>query len=93
MTQSQLECAVARSTGESLCTVRHRGFHVLSHRRDGLEPEALQLAVDCPFCGTTCALESGPLGLPDVVACDRCDVEFDCRPDEVYAAANAFVAA
>src|SRR3989442_10492963 len=75
MTQAQLECAVARSTGESLCTVRHRGFHVLSHQREDLEPEALQLAVDCPFCGASCALQASPDGLPEAAGCDHCDVE------------------
>jgi hypothetical protein len=86
MTQSQLNHAVARSTGESLQTVRRRGFR---NRPVELEPEDLVLALDCPFCGRAVALDAAPgVPLPVVAECDRCDVYFEYGADELYAAAR-----
>ena len=87
MTQHQLERAVARSTGESLGTVRRLGFGPTAC--SGLEPEDLALAVDCPFCGRACGLASDAGGLPAMAECDPCDLYFDFRADEVYAAPSA----
>ena len=84
MTQHQLERAVARSTGESLAIVRHLGFGPPTHF--DLEPEDLALAVDCPFCGRTCGLASDAGGLPAMAECDPCDLYFEFRVHEVYAA-------
>ncbi len=88
MTQSQLDQAVATTTGESLSTIRHLGFGPLTEEADDLEPENLCLVLDCPFCrqpvaypGTTRSGESA------IAECDRCDVYFDFQPGEVYTAA------
>jgi hypothetical protein len=86
MTQSRLDRLVARTTGEPLHLVRSLGFHLLDGRASELEPEELSLGTNCPFCGHRVLLLSGPGGLPAVAECRRCDVEFDCRPEEVYAA-------
>ncbi len=89
MTQAQLDRTVARRTGESLRTIRHLGFHAQGGPPEDLEPEDLHLAVDCPFCGGSTRLPSGPGGLPAPAECDRCDVFFDYDPAEVYAAGPA----
>ncbi len=89
MTQAQLVRTVARRTGESLATIRHLGFHAQGGPPADLEPEDLHLAVDCPFCGKSNKLPSGPGGLPALAECDRCDVFFDYAPAEVYAAGPA----
>ena len=86
MTQPQLDRAVARSTGESLRTVRRLGFGLHSGPPIDLEPEDIALAVDCPFCGRPCAVPVGPAGSAPLAECDRCDIYFDYRPHEVYAA-------
>ena len=41
---------------------------------------------DCPFCGRPAPLEAAAGALPPLAECDRCDVYFDYRPAEVYAA-------
>ena len=51
-----------------------------------MEPEDLALAVDCPFCGRPCALPAGIGVSPPMAECDPCDVYFDLRPGDVYAA-------
>src|SRR5262245_29108179 len=52
LTQLMLERAVARSTGESLATVRRLGFSPLTTGPESEpDPEDLRLALDCPFCG------------------------------------------
>jgi hypothetical protein len=87
MTRAQLNHAVARITGESLRTVRHRGFGVLTKTPRDLEPEDIVLCVDCSFCG-------GPVpyrdqtreGTPALAECDHCDLEFEFALDEVYTA-------
>ncbi len=86
MTQSQLDRTVARRTGESLATIRHLGFHAQAGPPEDLEPEDLHLAVECPFCGGSSPLPSGPGELPAPAECGRCDVDFDYAPAEVYAA-------
>jgi hypothetical protein len=86
MTQQTLDRLVASSTGEAPRTIRRLGFQLQGRPGDGLEPEDLHLAVDCPFCGRPAPIEP-PADVPGALAeCDRCDVYFDYRPHEVYAA-------
>ena len=80
---------VDRGKAESLATIRHLGFHAQAGPAANLEPEDLHLAVDCPFCGKSNKLPSGPGGMPSLAECDRCDVFFDYAPAEVYAAGPA----
>lgn len=90
MTQSQLECAVAGATGESVTTVHRHGFSLLASRPADLEPEDLRLVLDCPFCGVPVAYpgttRDGSLALAE---CDSCDVYFDFAVKEVYAVGAA----
>lgn len=85
MTQAQLDRAVARRTGESLRTIRRLGFHAQSGPADGLEPEDLPLAVDCPFCGPRSPLPARSGGVPAPAECGRCDVDLDHAPGDLDA--------
>jgi hypothetical protein len=87
MTQQQLDRAVARSTGESLHTVRRLGFSPLPDDILAEDEGDLALFVDCPFCGRRAGLESSGSALPALAECGRCDIYFDYTPAEVYAAA------
>ena len=91
MTQHQLDRAVAQATSEALNTVRGLGFSPARDRAD-LEPEDLGLVVDCPFCGRPCGLDAATGGLPAMAECDPCDLYFEYRADEVYAAEAAHAA-
>jgi hypothetical protein len=87
MTQLQLECAVARATGEPLALIRGRGFGLAARRPSDLEPEDLALQVECPFCGRRLPYlgtsRGGSLALGE---CLTCDVYFDVAPADVFAA-------
>jgi hypothetical protein len=84
MTQAQLNSAVARRTGESIKTVRRRGFGMLAQDQHDLEPEEIVLHLDCPFCGRPVAY---PGAATELAACDHCDLDFDFDVDEVYTSA------
>jgi hypothetical protein len=86
MTQSQLDRAVARATGEPLRLIRGRGFGPAPRRPTDLEPEDPTLCVECPFCGRPVPYPGMAGGSPAPAECDRCDVVFDFAADEVYAA-------
>ena len=50
-----------------------------------LAPEAVQLVVDCPFCGRPVPYPGQASDGSDTMAeCDRCDVYFGFDPNEVY---------
>jgi hypothetical protein len=85
MTQMQLDCQIARITGEPLSTVNTLGFRVIAEKPDDLEPEDVKLVLDCPFCrqpvpypGLACD------GSETLAEYDHCDVYFEFDPDEVY---------
>lgn len=90
MTQLQLESAIAGTTGESLRTIRARGFSLLHPRPSHEDTCVLRLQLDCPFCGRPVAYPGtaadGSIALAE---CDRCDVDFEVAPTEVYAIAIA----
>jgi hypothetical protein len=91
MTQTQLVHAVARSTGESVRTVRHLGFSI---QRVVPPPDRsvddVRLVLDCPFCGRPVPYpgRAGD-GSAAMAECDRDDVYFGFDPREVYAAPAA----
>jgi len=90
LTQAQLDQEVASATGESLKTIRTRGFGLVSEKPADLEPEDLQLQLTCPFCGEHVPYRGGSSdGSAPLAECDRCDLEFPFEPDEVYAASTA----
>jgi hypothetical protein len=85
MTQMQLGRQVARITGEPLLMILQLGFSVMSEQPDELDPEDVQLALDCPFCGRPVPYPGHASDGSDTLAeCDRCDVYFGFHPDEVY---------
>jgi hypothetical protein len=87
VTQTQINYAVAASTGDSIHTVRQLGFGLLAHEPHDLEPEDLCLVLDCPFCRQPVPyLGTASSGEQAIAECDRCDVYFDFVPGEVYAA-------
>ena len=80
MRASQLVQAVARSTGDSLRTVRRLGFG----SPIALDPEDVALVVDCPFCRKPCPVPTMRRGETPMGECDPCDVYFDFDPAEIY---------
>ena len=93
MTQSQLDRSVARTTGESLRTVRSLGFHIQAGPSLDPEPEDLYLAVACPRCGVSRPLPCDRRGPAAMGECVPCDLLFDYRPGEVRVAGMATVGA
>ena len=47
MTQQQLDRAVAKATGESLCEIRHRGFSIADPAVVASDPEPDDLPPQC----------------------------------------------
>jgi hypothetical protein len=86
MTQRQLDRAVARTTGESLASVRRLGFGILPGPPVAMGPEDLDLAVDCPRCGACRRLPCDRHGTAAMAECVPCDLLFDYRPEDVYVA-------
>ncbi len=85
MTQMQLDCQIARITGEPLTTVNTLGFSVIAEEPDDLEPEDVKLVLDCPFCRQPVPYPGlAGDGSETLAECDRCDVYFEFDPDEVY---------
>lgn len=87
MTTKQVCAAVSRATGESLETIRHRGFSIKRLPDPDVDSGGgeVRLALDCPFCGALVVLShDGPAGLPVVAECDRCDTMFGYDCAEVY---------
>lgn len=80
MHPSLLNRAVARSTGDSLRTVRRLGFGPPI----ALDPDDVALVVDCPFCGKACSVPTTFCGKTPMGECDPCDIDFDFDPAEIY---------
>jgi hypothetical protein len=85
MTQGQLDCQVARITGEPLLSLRFLGFNLAARHGADLEPEDMKLVLDCPFCRQPVPYP-GPAadGSHTMAECDLCDVYFDFDTGEVY---------
>jgi hypothetical protein len=87
MTQTQLISCVASVTGETLRTIRARGFGLVVPEADNHDPEDLRLVLDCPFCRMAVpypgVARDGSLPMAE---CLRCDIYFPFALDEVYAA-------
>ena len=84
MIQAQLHHQIARITGEPVATILHMGFSPMPSP-DELEPEDVQLVLDCPFCGRPVPYPGlARDGSEAMAECDRCDVYFGFDPEEVY---------
>jgi hypothetical protein len=80
MTNSEIERAVARATGESRSVISRYGF---SRVPDECEPQTdVSLAVDCPGCGVRLDV-AWPL---TEFECGRCDAVYPFAVDELYVA-------
>jgi hypothetical protein len=89
MTPAQLDCQIARITGESLQTLRFMGFSLLPQKPGDLPPENLRLVLDCPFCGRPVPYPGPASSGSEVLAeCEACDVYFGFDLDEVYSTAR-----
>ena len=64
MTQMQLDRQIARITGEPLSTVSTLGFSVIAEQPDDLEPEDVELVLDCPFCRRPVPIPARPATAP-----------------------------
>jgi hypothetical protein len=83
MTQSEVERAVARATGESQRFIKHFGFSLIAD-----EPESctdLALAIDCPGCGAALNPDAALDRLGEV-ECAYCDAVYPMAGEEVYVA-------
>ena len=88
MTQSELECAVARITGESRRMVHKHGFHLLDDPE--LPPDDLSLVLDCPGCGALVPMPSPVDATLSVLAeCRHCDAAYPFQEHELYAVTTA----
>ena len=85
MTQKQLNCQVARITGEPLLNLCYLGFNLVARNADDLEPEDIKLVLDCPFCRHPVPYPGHAAdGSETLAECGRCDVYFDFQAGEVY---------
>ncbi len=85
MAQIQLTCQIARITGEPLCTINKLGLRVIPDQPDSLEPEDVELALNCPFCGLPVPFPGlASDGSETLAECDQCDIYFGFDVDEVY---------
>jgi hypothetical protein len=84
MTQSEVEQAVARATGDSRDTVRRYGFSLLPEAEEP-SPDP-HLAVDCPGCGASLALPHRQTLFAAFVECPRCDALYPFGMHEIYVA-------
>jgi hypothetical protein len=82
MTQSELERAVCRATGESRQTIRRYGFELVEEQSESLL--APTLAVDCPGCGTPLDAVSPSTRPRKFIECPRCDAVYPFSVDEIY---------
>jgi hypothetical protein len=80
MTNSEIERAVARATGESRSVISRYGFSLVPDECE-LQTD-VSLAVDCPGCGVRLDV-AGPL---TEFECGRCDAVYPFAVDELYVA-------
>jgi hypothetical protein len=84
MTRTQLNRQVARITGEPIGYITALGFSLLRPGGASIEPEDIQLVLECPFCGRPVPYPaSAAAGSEPMAECERCDVYFDFVPQEV----------
>jgi hypothetical protein len=85
LTQIQLTCQIATITGEPLSACNRLGFSVIPEQPDGLEPEDVELVLNCPFCGHQVLYPARARdGSETLAECDAREVYFGFDPDEVY---------
>ncbi|MEI8384308.1 MAG: hypothetical protein WCJ09_29645 [Planctomycetota bacterium] len=83
MTSRQFQRQLAHATGESLRTIRSRGFSLLQLDVPVTEV-AETLCLSCPGCGRDVSLDSEESGLPEWAECPSCDIAYPYDDDEVF---------
>ena len=82
MKQTEIDRAVARTTGESRRTIAGRGFSL--DRPVPPTPASLEVGLDCPGCGHAVPLDSAAsTDSWREAECGRCDAVYDVAPDEL----------
>ena len=82
MTQSEIERAVCRATGESRRTIRSYGFNIQSEESKSFDD--LSLALDCPGCGAPLDAAKASTGTLKFIECPRCDALYPFTVYEIY---------
>jgi hypothetical protein len=83
MTNSEIERAVARATGESRRVISRYGFSLLSEEPDAAAD--VSLALDCPGCGAR--HDTVDVTQPSLeLECSRCDAIYPIAIGELYVA-------
>jgi hypothetical protein len=82
MTQSEIERAVCRATGETRRTIRSYGFNLQSEESESFED--LSLVLDCPGCGAPLDAANASTGPLKFIECSRCDAVYPFTVDEIY---------
>ena len=80
MNRRQLDRAVARATGESLRTVRARGFSLIPEGPTAPAPDDLSFDAECPRCGRAVPHPGWAGGAPALAECVGCDLYFEPLP-------------
>lgn len=93
MTSAQIVRAVAKTTHESVSTIRSFGFQPLIDHEEPSDHTS-HLWLDCPICGRVVHLSDGKLeDLPELAECGHCESLFDYQFNEVFAAPAEQIAA
>ena len=74
---------IARATGESLRTVRARGFSLLTLAVPIPQPTP-RLCLACPGCGADVPLSDDEGELPEWAECTQCDIAYPYHDEEVF---------
>ncbi len=92
MKQTEIDRAVARTTGESRRTIAGRGFSL--DRPSPPTAASLEVGLDCPGCGHPVPLHSDTNTQPwNEAECERCDAVYDVAPGELTVIERAAVCA
>ena len=83
MCRPRLNAEIARATGESLRTIRSRGFNLLTLVVPIPQPTP-RLCLACPGCGSDVPLSGNEGELPEWAECAQCDIAYPYRDEEVF---------
>jgi hypothetical protein len=89
MFSHQLHHQIARATGESVGTIRSRGFGLLRLAVPLAQPDP-GLCLACPGCGSNVALNTDNDTLPEWAECKECDAAYPYHDAEVFLPDAAF---
>jgi hypothetical protein len=82
--------SIAHATGESLSTIRSRGFSVLE--LDIPRVAAGRLCISCPGCGHDVSLARQDVEPTEWAECEQCDIAYPYDDEEVFLPDDELVA-